>query len=61
MDAGDVARLTGVSPARAYAAIERLAGAGVLRPITASKRDMAWAAGDVLDEADIMLDRLRFG
>lgn len=61
VDAGDVARLTGVSQARAYAAIERLAGAGVLRPITASKRDMAWAAGDVLDEADIMADRLRFG
>ncbi|SDC20722.1 hypothetical protein SAMN05216410_1387 [Sanguibacter gelidistatuariae] len=37
------------------------AAAGVLRPITASKRDMAWAAGDVLDEADVMVDRLRFG
>ena len=61
VDAGDVARLTGVSQARAYAAIERLTEAGVLRPITASKRDMAWAAGDVLDEADIMVDRLRFG
>ena len=55
-----VAREAAVS-ARAYATIERLAAAGVLRPIAASKRDMAWAAGDVLDEADVMVDRLRFG
>ncbi|MDQ0425596.1 MULTISPECIES: Fic family protein [Cellulomonas] len=61
VDASDVARLTGVSTARAYAAIERLEDAGVLRRITESRRDMAWAAGDVLDEADVMVDRLRFG
>ncbi|ADG73073.1 filamentation induced by cAMP protein Fic [Cellulomonas flavigena DSM 20109] len=60
VDAGDVARLTGVSTARAYAAIGRLEEAGVLRRITESRRDMAWAAGDVLDEADLMMDRLRF-
>ncbi|WP_251151358.1 Fic family protein [Cellulosimicrobium sp. Marseille-Q4280] len=59
VDAHDVARLTGASQARAYTAIERLVGDGVLRPITASKRDMTWAAGEVLDEADLMVDRLR--
>lgn len=61
VDASDVARLAGVSTARAYAAIERLVEAEVLRPITESKRDMTWAAGEVLDEADLMVDRLRFG
>jgi Fic family protein len=61
VDAADVMRLTGASQPRAYATIERLEEAGVLRRITESKRDMAWAAGDVLDEADAMVDRLRFG
>lgn len=61
VDASDVARLTGASTARAYAAIERLEEAGVLRRLTESRRDVAWAAGDVLDEADVMVDRLRFG
>ena len=59
VDAGDVVRLTGASPARAYVAIERLVEAEVLRPITQSRRDMTWAAGEVLDEADLMVDRLR--
>ncbi len=54
-------RLTGASQARAYAAIDRLEAAGVLRRITESRRDMAWAAGDVLDDADLMVDRLRVG
>ncbi len=61
VDASDVVRLTGASTARAYAAIDRLEEAGVLRRITESRRDMTWAAGDVLDEADLMVDRLRFG
>jgi hypothetical protein len=50
-----------VSPARACAAVARLVEAEVLRPITESKRDMTWAAGEVLDEAHLMVDRLRFG
>ncbi len=58
VDVHDVLRLTGASEARAYATIQRLAEAEVLRPITQSKRDMTWAAGDVLDEADLMVDRL---
>lgn len=61
VDASHVERLTGASSARAYAAIERLAEAGVLRRITQSRRNVTWAAGDVLDEADVMADRLRFG
>lgn len=59
VDAHDIARLTGASPARVYATVERLVEAGVLRPITQSKRDMTWAAGEVLDEADLMVERLR--
>lgn len=59
VDAHDVARMTGASQARAYATIERLVEGGVLRPITQSKRDMTWAAGEVLDEADLMVERLR--
>lgn len=59
LDASDVMRLTGVSSARAYATIERLVEGGVLRPITESRRDMTWAAGEVLDEADLMGERLR--
>lgn len=54
-------RLAGASRSRAYAAIERLEEAGVPSRITESNRGMAWAAGDVLDEADAMVDRLRFG
>lgn len=55
-----MSRLTRASTARAYATIERLEEAGVLRRITESRRGMACAAGDVLDEADLMADRLRF-
>lgn len=59
VDADDVKRLTGASTTGAYGAINRLVDAGVLRPITQSKRDMTWAAGDVLDEADDLVSRLR--
>lgn len=59
VDAHDVMTMTGASQARAYATIERLVEAEVLRPITQSKRDMTWAAGEVLDEADLMVERLR--
>lgn len=59
VDAHDVMAMTGTSRARAYAAIERLVDADVLRPITQSRRDMTWAAGEVLDEADLMVERLR--
>ena len=61
VDADDVKRLTGASTTGAYGAINRLVDAGVLRPITQSRRDMTWAAGDVLDEADDLVSRLRVG
>lgn len=59
IDADDVARLTGASTARVYRALSTLEAAGVLRRLTESRRNLTWAAGEVLDEADVMLDRLR--
>jgi hypothetical protein len=35
-----------------YTAIDRLASAGVLRPLVARKRDQVWGAALVLDELD---------
>ncbi|MFZ0161547.1 MAG: Fic family protein [Kineosporiaceae bacterium] len=35
-----------------FAAISRLHDAGVLRPLTARKRDQVWGAGAILDELD---------
>jgi Fic family protein len=58
LDAGRAARLTGASEAAAYRAIGALVEAGVLRPITESRRNQAWAAGAVLDEADALIRRL---
>jgi Fic family protein len=58
IDADGAARLAGVSEAAAYRAIDNLVAAGVLRPITESKRNRAWAAGDVLDEAEALIRRL---
>lgn len=47
---------------RAFAGqVTALVAPEVLRPITESERDMTWAAGEVLDEADLMVDRLRLG
>ena len=37
----------------------QLEEASVLRSITSGKRDQAWAAGDVLDEAEDLVDRLK--
>jgi Fic family protein len=58
IDASLAARLAGVSQAAAYRAINDLLGAGVLRPITESRRNRAWAAGAVLDEAEALIRRL---
>ena len=35
-----------------FAAIARLHDAGVLRPLTARRRDQVWGAGLILDELD---------
>ncbi|MDR1078929.1 MAG: Fic family protein [Propionibacteriaceae bacterium] len=58
IDADQAALLTEVSQASAYRAIDSLVEAGVLRPITESKRNQAWAAGAVLDEAEALIRRL---
>jgi len=54
----DVRVLTGASQASAYDAIVRLAGAGVLRRLTLSRRDTVWIAGDMVDEVDRVTARL---
>lgn len=59
VDVQDVRRLTDASQSAAYEAIGRLEGAGVLRRITESERNMTWAAAAVLDEADVLLDRIK--
>jgi Fic family protein len=58
LDADLAARLTGASEAAAYRAIDTLVEAGVLRLITESRRNRAWAAGAVLDEAEALIRRL---
>jgi len=55
----DVQALTGASQSSAYDAVARLEGAGILRTITESRRQRTWAAGEVLDEVDALVDRLR--
>ncbi|MDR0945521.1 MAG: Fic family protein [Bifidobacteriaceae bacterium] len=57
--AEDAASLTGSSSSSAYAAIDTLVAAGVLTPISESKRHRAWAAMDVLAEAEDLTARLR--
>lgn len=59
LDADSAARLVGASASSTYAAIEHLVTAGVLHPITASKRNLAWAATDVMDEIESLNIRLR--
>lgn len=46
--------LTNSSRSSVFAAIDRLASAGVLRPLTDRKRNQIWGAGAVLDELDYL-------
>ncbi len=55
VDVEDVKSLTGASTAAAYRALEGLEESGVLRRLSASRRDVLWGAGDVLDEADHLI------
>ncbi len=48
----EVERRLGVPVASAYRAVERLASAGIVRPLTDRKRNQVWGAADVLDELD---------
>ncbi|HEY8717497.1 Fic family protein [Pengzhenrongella sp.] len=59
LDAQTAALLTGASTSSTYTAIEQLAAADVLHPITQSKRNLAWAATDVMDEIESLNARLR--
>jgi Fic family protein len=54
----DVITLTGATPSRAYAAVERLALAGVLEPLTTRVRNQVWGARLVLDELDGLNNRI---
>lgn len=56
--AESAARIAGVSDLAARTAISTLERAGVLRSISDRKRDRAWAAGDVLDEAESLVGRI---
>jgi len=59
LDAETAARLIGASTSSTYSAIEQLLAAGVLHPVTQSKRNLAWAATDVMDEIESLNLRLR--
>lgn len=48
--ADDLAPRLGLSTAATYRAIERLAGADVIRPLTTRTRNQIWGTGDLLDE-----------
>ena len=49
-EAHSAAHAAGVAESSVYAALERLTSAGVITPVTQSKRSRAWAATEVLDE-----------
>lgn len=48
-----------LSASSAYAAVDRLHEAGVLRPLTNRKREQVWGAGLVLDELDALGARIK--
>jgi Fic family protein len=54
----DIARWAGVSDANAHVAVDRLVGAGVLRPLTTRKRGQVWGAGAILDEIESLGNRI---
>ncbi len=57
--AEDVSDRLQLSTSSAYAAIDRLHEAGVLRPLTNRKREQVWGAGLVLDELDALGARIK--
>lgn len=48
--ADDLETRLGLSTAATYRAIERLSGAGVIRPLTSRTRNQIWGTSDLLDE-----------
>lgn len=59
LTAEEVERHAGAAASSAYAAIDRLADAGVIREITGRKRDRVWVASDILAELDDLDRRIR--
>ncbi|MFE4228709.1 Fic family protein [Arthrobacter sp. NPDC056886] len=57
-EAHSAAHIAGVAESSVYAALQRLSNAGVITPVTQSKRSRAWAATEVLDEVDRLNNRL---
>lgn len=57
-EAHSAAHVAGVAESSVYGALDRLTAAGVIAPITQSKRNKAWAATEVLDEVDRLTRRL---
>ncbi|MGG5173892.1 Fic family protein [Pseudarthrobacter sp. J1763] len=58
-EAHSAAIVAGVAESSVYGALDRLTDAGVITPITTSKRNRAWAATEVLDEVDRLNSRLK--
>jgi hypothetical protein len=58
VEAHSAAFVAGVEERSVYGALERLTAAGVITPITASRRNRAWAATEVFDEVDRLNKRL---
>ncbi|GAA1146782.1 Fic family protein [Microbacterium natoriense] len=59
LNAAEIERLSGAKTAQAYAAIDRLAEARVIREITGRKRDRVWVAADLLAELDDLDRRIQ--
>ncbi|HEX9087288.1 MAG TPA: Fic family protein [Arthrobacter sp.] len=57
-EAHNAAHVAGVSETSVYGALDRLTKAGVITPITQTKRSRAWVATEVLDEVDRLNQRL---
>lgn len=57
-EAHNAAHVAGVRENNVYGALERLTAAGVISPITQTKRSRAWVATEVLDEVDRLNKRL---
>ncbi len=58
LTAGLAAERANCTPQAAYNAIAKLEEAGVLRNIGKGSRGQAWAAGDVLDETETLVERI---
>lgn len=56
--AEDMEDLVGGASSSVYSAIEKLAEAGILRPLTNRKRNQIWCAGSIIDELDDLGGRI---